>query len=112
MWVPESGIDPSIPFTIPQQWTINDNLVPFSSAGFVQHINYLNTETSDQGQMNIKLPFMQWNDREGYVKAGMFIDSLSREYRQDSFVNAKTITNYDAPWTDPWSRVFPSQGDP
>jgi len=112
VWVPESGLDPSIPFTIPQQWTINDNLVPFSSAGFVQHINYLNTETSDQGQLNIKLPFMQWNDREGYIKAGMFIDSLSREYQQDSFVNAKTITSYEAPWSDPWSRVFPGQGDP
>ncbi len=114
IWTPESGIFPGPPpITLPATWTINSLLVPFNSAGWVQHITYDNTESSAQGQLNIKLPFLQWDDREGYMKAGMFMDSVSREYRQDSFTNASDInSNYDAPWSDPWSQVFPSQVHP
>ena len=115
IWKPDSGIVPGPPpVIIPEEWTYTDDLVPFSSAGFVQHINYFNEEQSIQGATNIKLPFLQWNDREGYIKFGMFVDSLSRKYTQDTFYNDTALgtTSYQAPWTDPWSQVFPSQNQP
>ncbi|MFM1829705.1 MAG: hypothetical protein RLZZ558_45 [Planctomycetota bacterium] len=118
IWGPPNGIlfpppiGPVITNPFPT-WTINDRLVPFASAGWVQHINYYNEESSDQGALNIKLPFLQWNDREGYIKAGMFIDSLSREYRQSTFTNSlDPNTSYVGDWNDPWSAVFPSEDHP
>ena len=111
-WLPERAINPGDPTTLPETW-IGEPPAQLTDAGFVQHINYYNEETSTQGQLNIKLPFMQWNDREGYIKAGAFGDSVSREYRQSTFANAgDTNTSYDAPWTQPWSQVFPSQDHP
>ena len=112
IWRPANGIFPG--FVVPELWTITTDLVPFSSAGWVQHINYFNEEQSIQGALNIKLPFLQWNDREGYIKTGMFVDSLSRQYRQNTFYNNQMVgkSQYFAPWSDPWSLVFPSEFHP
>ena len=113
IWRPANGIIPPF-FVIPELWTITTDLVPFSSAGWVQHINYFNEEQSIQGALNIKLPFLQWNDREGYIKTGMFVDSLSRQYRQNTFYNNQMVgkSQYFAPWSDPWSLHFPSEFHP
>jgi TonB-dependent receptor len=96
-----------------EQW-VADPPAQATDAGWVQHINYYNEESSTQGQVNIKLPFMQWNDREGYIKTGAFSDWVSREYRQNTFTNniEPQEHTYDAPWTSPWSAVFPSQYHP
>lgn len=106
---------PPLVIPIPNQWapyppSENVNL------GWVQHINYYNEETSTQGAINGKLPFAQWNDREGYLKAGVFIDSVSRSYTQATFSNSGgpfgQTTTYEAPFDQPWSAVFPEQVHP
>jgi TonB-dependent receptor len=87
--------------------------VPFASSGWVQHINYYNEESSAQGSLNIKVPFLQWNDREGYIKTGMFVDSLSRTYDQNTYTNSgDTNTSFVGEWNDPWSAVFPDEDHP
>lgn len=110
-WIPEFEVIPGV-LTLPPQWIYNppNGLI---NEGWVQHINYNNEEQSLQGATNVKLPFTQWNDREGYVKTGLFGDSVSREYRQDTFSNGGDLnTSYNAPWEDPWSAVFPQQDHP
>ena len=109
-WVPEFPIFPGV--SLPARWI---GLPPAQdqNAGFVQHIKYYNEETSTQGTLNVKVPFTQWNDREGYLKAGGFGDSVSREYQQDTFSNpGDPDSSYDASWDDPWSVVFPTQDHP
>ena len=112
IWLPFSPVAPPFPGPI---WTQNAELVPFGNLGFVQHINYYNEEASDQGQVNVKLPFLQWNDREGYVKAGGFIDTVSRQYRQDTFNNQAPYPvsggSFPGPWDNPWANNYPP-GDP
>ena len=116
-WQPAVGLplppplDPGIVLSNPQ-WVA---LPPAqdTNVGWVQHINYFNSEDSVQGAANIKLPFLQWNDREGYVKAGGFVDSVTRSYTQDTFSNnGDPNTTYEADFSDPWSAVFPSQNHP
>ncbi len=118
IWTPNSEIPipPFPPIVIPNQWGIyppSENI----NLGWVQHINYYNAEDSQQGALNIKLPFVQWNDREGYVKAGMFLDYVNRSYSQETFSNSGggasgQTTTFEAPWEQPWSAEFPSQFHP
>ena len=58
-------------------------------------------EESEQWQFNGKLPFTQWTATEGFLKAGMFSDSVERTYKKDSF-----SYKHGPGWT-PWS---PSTG--
>lgn len=109
-WVPDFQIFPG--FVIPQQWIAYP---PAQNAfvGWVQHISYNNSEDSTQGTLNFKLPFIQWNDREGYFKAGVFADSVTRSYYQNTFSNGgDPNTSYSSAFNDPWSAVFPSQDHP
>ena len=112
LWLPFSPIVPPFPGPV---WTQNAELVPIGNFGFVQHINYYNEEASDQGQLNIKVPFLQWNDREGYLKAGGFVDSVARQYRQDTFNNQAPYPvsggSFPGPWDNPWANNYPP-GDP
>ena len=110
-WVPEFEVIPGV-LTLPPQWIYNppNGLI---NEGWVQHINYRNEESSLQGATNVKVPFTQWNDREGYFKTGLFGDMVSREYRQDTFSNGGDLnTSYNGDWDDPWSAVFPQQDHP
>jgi len=110
-WVPEFEIIPGV-LTLPPQW-ISYPPAQNTFVGWVQHINYYNEEQSLQGATNVKLPFTQWNDREGYFKTGLFGDSVSREYRQDTFSNGgDPNTSYNGDWDDPWSVVFPQENHP
>ena len=109
-WVPPFEVVPGL--VLPEQWI---QYPPAQSAfvGWVQHINYYNEENSTQGATNLKLPFTQWNDREGYVKAGAFADSVSRSYTQDTFSNnGDPNSSYSSGFNQPWSAVFPSQDHP
>ncbi len=113
-WLPDYELFPG--FVIPEQWVQyppSENI----NLGWVQHINYFNTESSTQGALNAKIPFSQWEDREGYLKAGIFVDAVSRSYTQDTFSNSGgaatgQTTSYEAPFDDPWSAVFPNQFHP
>jgi outer membrane receptor protein involved in Fe transport len=109
-WVPEFQVIPGL--VLPAQW-IGYPPAQNSFVGWVQHINYYNEENSTQGAWNVKLPFLQWNGREGYVKTGMFIDSVGREYRQDTFSNNGDVnSSWAGGWDTPWSEVFPTQDHP
>ncbi|MFO8014782.1 MAG: TonB-dependent receptor [Phycisphaerae bacterium] len=44
-------------------------------------------EESDQYSINLKLPFTQWTEDEGYVKLGVFNDEVQRTYDQETFFN-------------------------
>ncbi len=134
-WVGQREIVPGFPdFGIPPlisapQWI---GYPPAQNAfvGWVQHINYYNEESSVQGAVNAKLPFTQWNDRDGYFKVGAFGDAVSRSYRQNTFSNGgDSLSTYPSPteflpniyglpegpgvnFDKPWSTVFPTQDHP
>ena len=109
-WVPEFQVFPG--FNLPAQW-ISYPPAQNTFVGWVQHINYYNEESSTQGATNIKLPFTQWNDREGYLKFGAFADVVSRQYRQDTFSNGgDPNSSFASDFSNPWSAVFPSQAHP
>jgi TonB-dependent receptor len=42
-------------------------------------------ETSDQGAVNVELPFVSWTDGEGRIKAGLFSERSDREFNVDSY---------------------------
>lgn len=75
--------------------------------GFLQRIFKTIEEDSKQGSLNVKLPFRQWDDDEGYFKLGLFQDSVDRAFVQDNFSNSgdngsfsgNFFTDY---WTDNW----------
>lgn len=109
-WIPDYQVVPGL--ILPQQWVAYP---PAQNAfvGWVQHINYNNEETSQQGAVNAKLPFTQWDDRDGYFKVGGFLDLVERTYRQDTFSNGgDPNSTYSSSFSDPWSAVFPSQDHP
>jgi len=115
-WLPEVPIPPP-PFfppiiVIPPQWGAYPP-TQNTFVGWAQHISYQNEESSIQGALNATLPFLQWNDREGYIKAGTFVDSVSRSYRQDTWSNnGDPNQSYSSNWNQPWSQAFPSQDHP
>lgn len=42
-------------------------------------------ETGDQAALNVSVPFTQWTESEGKVKAGLFLERTDRAYDQRSF---------------------------
>jgi len=66
-------------------------------------------EESDQYFVNLKLPFEQWDGLEGSVKLGIFDDSVSRSFNQDSYSNFNDITTFSGSFDDPWSGHFPDE---
>lgn len=70
-------------------------------------------EDSEQYALDLKLPFKQWSETEGYAKFGVFRDTVDRKFNQDSFSNfGDTNGSYDAGFDEPWSEAFPSQVHP
>lgn len=110
IWLPPSDyVDPSLPgLWLPFTPAENINL------GWTQHIWQSIEESSDQVSINLKLPFVGMNDREGYVKGGVFADRVERTYLQDTFANRAGDPNnfYVGGWNDPWSAVFPDEDHP
>jgi len=108
-WLPPSDfVDPSLPgLWIALRPAANINL------GWAQHIWQKITETSTQGAVNLKLPFTLENERVGYAKFGVFLDSSERSYRQETFSNGgDPLQDYVGAWDDPWSARFPSENHP
>lgn len=48
------------------------------------------TEISDQLQFAFEVPFEQWTGDKGYIKAGIFDDQTTREFRRQSFNDENT----------------------
>lgn len=70
------------------------------------------TETSDQYAINLKLPFRQWTEDDGYLKIGLFNDHVVRHYDQESFSNLNDNSTYEGGWDTPWSDAFPGENHP
>jgi hypothetical protein len=68
------------------------------------------TEQSNQGFANVKLPFQQWTENEGYLKAGLFLDRVDREYNQDGFFYEFDGTSFPGPWESFWSNAYVNEG--
>jgi TonB-dependent receptor len=86
------------------------------SLGNLQYIEKYINETSTQAALNLKVPFSQWNDREGYLKFGGFYDNVARTFDQNSFILDPSGPlfgqGYQAGWDEPWSDVFPFEDQP
>ena len=110
IWLPPSNdIDPSLPgLWLPYTPAENINL------GWVQHISQSIDETSEQLSLNLKLPFSNASEREGYFKTGVFHDLVERSYRQDTYSNRASDPNtfYVGGWDQPWSAEFPAEDHP
>lgn len=115
-WVPRS-YHPGIPglqdpYTSPPTWTAYKPADNFN-LGNVQRIWKDINEESTQFALNLKFPFSQWSEAEGYLKFGYFDDNVDRTFNQDSFSNfGDTNQSYVGDWNQPWSTVFPSQDHP
>ncbi len=75
------------------------------------------SENSKQYFVNLKFPFKQWSDDEGYVKFGVFNDQVDRTFNQDSFGNYRQTgedptPGYEAPWEGSYSEGFLARGGP
>ena len=68
-------------------------------------------EDSNLGILDVKLPFEQWDDEDGYIKLGAFVDRVERSYREDTFSNFGDNSSYVGEWDDPWSLVFPFENN-
>jgi len=105
-WTPERIVIPGV-LEFPAVHTGYD---PSGSGyGFAQRVWKDITEESDQVLLNGKLPFEQWSGEEGYLKLGVFADSVTREYNEDSFFY-ETGGSYEGPWEAFWSRVYVGEG--
>jgi hypothetical protein len=82
-----------------------------SGNGFAQRIWKDIEEKSDQISLNGKLPFQQWSEQEGYLKTGIFLDRVTREYSQDSFFY-EPGGSFSGPWESFWSDVYAREGHP
>jgi outer membrane receptor protein involved in Fe transport len=70
-------------------------------------------EEKSQGYaLNVKVPFEQWTDDEGYVKVGGFFDHVERKFDQDTFSNRGDEPSFSGPFEQRWSAVFPFENHP
>jgi hypothetical protein len=63
-------------------------------------------EESDQYSINLKFPFRQWTEDEGYVKLGFFNDNVDRTYDQDTLSNFGQGGTLPADWSESFSELF------
>lgn len=97
MWKPDDPNDPNGNGT----WkTVPIDNVDFAGTRMWRDVE----ETSRQFQIDGKLPFKQWTDTEGSLKAGLFVDRVERSYQQDSF-KYEHGPGY-TPWKEEYSGGF------
>ena len=71
------------------------------------------TEDSNQIQLNLKLPFEQWSQQQGYLQFGLFDDKVDRSFDQESFSNFNDPTpGFPGEFEDFWSESFPFENHP
>ncbi len=116
LWHPAS-FNPGVPGVIPP-FIADPVHLPFKPAanftlGNFQRIWKTIDEQSNQYAFNLKLPFTQWTDDEGYLKFGAFNDHTKRNFNQDTFSNFNDNTaQFVGEFDDPWSAAFPSENHP
>lgn len=108
LWVPERRIGS---FVIPATHR------PFKPAanftlGNLQRIWKSIDEESEQGAVNVKLPFEDMDGSKGYLKFGLFQDKVERKFDQDTFSNFNDNSTFAGPWQQYWSASFPFGNHP
>ena len=65
-------------------------------------------ESGWQYALNQKIPFRQWTGDEGYIKAGLFRDAVTRTYEQDTFnyEQGNVGSSFQGGPDDLWSDTF------
>ncbi len=70
-------------------------------------------EDSNQVFANLKLPFTQWSESEGYLKFGIFDDRVTRKFNQESYSNFnEESASFQQPFSTFWSASFPNEVHP
>jgi outer membrane receptor protein involved in Fe transport len=116
LYLPES-LNPGFPPFLPP-FVEPELQVPYKpdanfTLGNVQHLYKTIKEDTTQASVNLLLPFEQWTGDEGFLKFGIFNDDLHRTYDQESYSNFNdNSAQYQAPWEDLWSAVFPDEDHP
>lgn len=95
---------------IPAAYTPYKPAASFTLGNF-QRIWKTVEEQSDQGMLDVKLPFEAWGE-EGYVKLGGFHDQVERTFDQETFSNFSDNTSGYGPWEVSWSTNFPHENHP
>jgi outer membrane receptor protein involved in Fe transport len=116
LWLPESlnpGFPPFIPpFTTAATWVPFKPAANFTLGNFQRIWKDIN-ERADDLAFNVKLPFKQWSDSEGYFKFGVFNDRTKRFFNQDTFSNFNDNgAEFEGDFSDYWTAVFPSEDHP
>ena len=66
-------------------------------------------EESDQLFWNLKYPFEQWTNDEGYFKVGMFWDQVKRNFSQETFSNFNNNSlELEGGFEESFSEAFPT----
>jgi outer membrane receptor protein involved in Fe transport len=110
LWIPQR--EPIPGFVVPPTHR------PFKPAanfnlGNLQRIWKEIDEESSQISLNLKLPFRQWSEDEGYLKFGLFDDQVDRDFDQETFSNfGDAGAQYVGDWPDFWSEEFPYENHP
>ena len=115
IWLPPSfnpGAPPFLPpFTTPPTWLPYKPSANFTLGNFQRTWKEIG-EDSREYALDLKLPFKQWSDSEGYLKAGRFRDKVRRSFDQDNFSNFNDNSSFTGDFDQPWSGVFPSEDHP
>ncbi len=102
LWKPSDGFGPAF-------WEAYKPSQYFTY-GNVQRVWKEIQEDSEQYSVNLKLPFQQWSDAEGYFKLGFFSDHVDRTFDQDTFSNFNDpVGTFASDFDEPWSEEFSDQ---
>lgn len=116
LWHPNS-FDPGFPPFLPPS-TIPNTWFPYKPAanfnlGNYQRIWKTIEENSEQYAVDLKLPFAGSDEEKGYLKLGVFDDSVDRSFGQDTFSNfGDAGASFEGGFDDPWSGHFPDENHP
>ncbi|MEM7310358.1 MAG: TonB-dependent receptor [Planctomycetota bacterium] len=70
-------------------------------------------EDGVQLSASVKFPFEQWDGERGFLKFGVFDDSVEREFDLDSYSNFEDQgSDFTGDFDDPWSNIFPFEDHP
>lgn len=112
-----SSLNPGAPPFLPP-FTDPALYLPFKPAanftlGNLQRTFTTIEEDSTQFQANLKLPFRQWTDNEGAFRFGLYNDSVTRRFDQETFSNFNDNAGFEEPdFRNFWTTVWPSQNHP
>ncbi|HKB16833.1 MAG TPA: TonB-dependent receptor, partial [Planctomycetota bacterium] len=105
LWIPQQDFGPIVlpAVHLPYKPAANFNL------GNLQRIWKTIEEDSQTVSANLKFPYVGLAETEGYLKVGIFHDSLDRTFDQNTFSNFGDNSFFNGEFNQFWSRVFPSE---